>query len=173
MAMDEKGYIPVYFGMKAKDGPDKDHYITDVKIGKESVFSLRDVVVWVPGTDAAAAAAFSGFKFSAVEPDGTEHASVGVLAAASAKYMHALETPRGAIRARAVKLQKDGKSLPEIRAALTANTESYRASFENFRIAGGGERAGGSKIVPLSDAEFTKAAADGTLKALLMARGMM
>ena len=173
MAMDAKGYVPALFGMKAKDGPNKDHYITDVKIGKETIFSLVDVVVWIPITESAVNAAFGGFKFTAAEPDGTEHAVAGSLAAACAKYMHSLETPRGAIRATGQKLLKGGKSVEETRAALKVNEAAYRASFENFRTVGGDSSIGGRKIVPLTDAEFEAAVRDGTLKALLTVRGMM
>lgn len=177
MAMDAKGFVPTYFGKLVKDGPNKGHYSMDVNIGKGksavTVFTLLDVIVWVPVTEEAAAAAFSGFTFRPTEPDGTKHATTGMLAGCGAKYMHAVETPRGAIRAKAVKLQKDGKSVEEIRAALNANADAYRASFESFRAVGGGEETGGKRVVPLTEDEYEKAYRDGTLKALLTVRGML
>lgn len=164
-----EGYVRTLWGKEDDNGD----VVVSVKLGDQTVFSLKDVYIQVPVTDEAAAYAFRAYTFSVTEPDGTVHNSAGVLSAAQAKYMHGIESPRGAIRAIAAKLQKGGKTIPEIRQILLTREAEFRASLEDFEAVGGGEAAGLSKVKPLTDVEFEQAARDGTLKALLQARGMM
>ena len=163
------GYARTVWGKVTDDGRN----VVSVKLGDAVVFELEDVEIQIPVTDEAAQYAFRAYTFAVTEPDGTVHNSSGLLSAAQAKYMHGIESPRGAIRALASKLQKQGKTVPEIRAILATRADEFRASFERFDSVGGGESAGVAKVKPLTDEEFDRAVKDGTIKQLLQARGMM